>query len=67
MNHPEILKLLAQTSIDILCQNANGSNALHIAVKRQNIEVIKTLLELKFPLNIPKNNGIAALGIAAHV
>lgn len=36
-----------------------------MAVKKGNFEVIETLLEMEYPLEIPKNNGITALGIAA--
>ena len=36
-----------------------------MAVKKGNHSVIETLLELEFPLEIPKNNGITAIGIAA--
>ena len=34
------MRLLMQKGIDLMCRNANGSNALHIAVKRGNIQVI---------------------------
>lgn len=39
---------------------------MHIAAKKGNIEVIKTLLDMKFPLYSVKNNGVTALGVAAH-
>lgn len=49
----------------MMCKNQNGSNALHIAVKKNNIEVIKVLLGIKYPLDETKNNGVTAIGIAA--
>ena len=61
------MKILAMSSIDILATNENGSNALHIAVKRANIEAVMVLIEIKFPLNLAKKNGVAALGIAVHI
>ena len=51
--------------IDILCRNQNGSNALHIAVKKENVEVIKVLLKMNYPLDFTKSNGVTAAGIAA--
>ena len=36
-----------------------------MAVKRDNMEVINELLRLNYDLQIPKNNGVTALGIAA--
>jgi hypothetical protein len=35
-------------------------------VKRGNIEVINELIAMDFPLNLPKANGVTALGIAIH-
>ena len=45
--------------------NENGSNALHIAVKKEYVETVTSLIDLKFPVDIPKKNGVTALGIAA--
>ena len=36
-----------------------------MAVKKQNYDVIKELLAMKFDVQWPKNNGVTALGIAA--
>jgi len=55
-----------QKGIDILSTNQNGSNALHIAVKKENIKVVQVLLDIKYPLNYTKNNGVTALGVAAY-
>ena len=45
--------------------NQNGSNALHMAVKRDNRAVLDALIKMEYDLNKPKNNGVTALGIAA--
>lgn len=37
-----------------------------MAVKRNQLDVIETLIEMEFPLEAPKHNGINALGIAAY-
>ena len=49
-----------------MSKNEFGSNALHIAVKRKNVEVIEELIAMEFPLNYPRDNGVTALGIAIH-
>eukprot|EP00347_Sterkiella_histriomuscorum_P006064 403354203 len=61
-----IMKILIAKGIDLMCKNHNGSNALHIAVKKGNIQVIQALLDIHYPLNYTKNNGVTALGIAAY-
>lgn len=63
-NHSRILKLLSDNGCERLTKNENGSNALHIAVKRQNLESVQELIAMDFPLNIPKAIGVAPLGIA---
>ena len=49
--HPEIMRLLIARGADIFARNHNGSNALHIAVKKNNFQIVKALINLKFPLN----------------
>jgi ankyrin repeat protein len=60
------MNLLASYKIELFCKNQNGSNALHIAVKKGNHKAIDALLALKFPLDEQKKNGITALGIACY-
>lgn len=57
--------MLVAKGINLLATNQNGSNALHIAVKRGHIEVVKALIQISYPLDICKGNGVSALGIAA--
>lgn len=59
------MDLLRQSEIDLYAKNQNGSNALHMAVKRGNDAVLTTLISQGYNLNVPKKNGVAALGIAA--
>jgi ankyrin repeat protein len=65
-NHARLLRNLSDLGIDRQVVNEIGSNALHIAVKRGNVEVINELIAMDFPLNLPKANGVTALGIAIH-
>ena len=58
------MNLLASHNIALLCKNQNGSNALHIAVKKGDHKAVDALLALKFPVDEQKKNGITALGIA---
>ncbi|CDW86931.1 ankyrin repeat-containing protein [Stylonychia lemnae] len=61
-----IMKLLVSKGIDTMSKNQNGSNALHISVKKGNIDVVKNLIDMHYPLNNIKNNGVTAVGIAAY-
>lgn len=42
------MHLLRQRDVEMYSTNQNGSNALHMAVKKQNYTVIKELLAMKF-------------------
>jgi ankyrin repeat protein len=57
--------MLSDLGSERLTKNEIGSNALHVAVKQGNIQTIKELIALEFPLDIPKANGVTALGLAA--
>ena len=59
------MKILAEKGIDILnFNNQTGNNALHIAVSKNYINIVKMLIQSKFPLDIPIRDGITALGLA---
>ncbi|CDW88756.1 ankyrin repeat-containing protein [Stylonychia lemnae] len=62
----KVMRILISKGIDLMCKNQNGSNALHIAVKKENLLVIQTLIDIHYPLGYSKNNGVTALGIAAY-
>jgi ankyrin repeat protein len=55
-----------QKGIDMMSRNQNGSNALHISVKKENLKVVQALIDIKYPLDYTKNNGVTAVGIAAY-
>ena len=40
----DVLRVLYSSKIDTLVTDKSGSNALHIAVKKGNLEVVKTLV-----------------------
>jgi ankyrin repeat protein len=65
-NQFRILRMLSELGCERMCKNEIGSNALHIAVKRKNLESIEELIAMDFPLDIPRDNGVTALGIAVH-
>ncbi|CDW84797.1 ankyrin [Stylonychia lemnae] len=60
------MKRLMEKGVDIYSRNHNGSNALHIAVKKNNLNIVLELLKIQYPLDHVKNNGITAAGIAAY-
>ena len=47
----EVMKKLIEKSADIFARNQNGSNALHIAVKKNNFTIVQALIDIKYPLN----------------
>ncbi|TNV87712.1 hypothetical protein FGO68_gene15221 [Halteria grandinella] len=61
----EAMNLLKNLGINILSKNKNGSNALHVAAKKQDYSVLQYLIDSKYPLNETKNNGVTALIIAS--
>ena len=68
----KIMHLLIEKGIDILCEtksdsvSSNGVNALHIAVKKRRVKVVRYLIEINFPLNNMTEMGLSALAIAAQ-
>lgn len=38
--HAEILRRLMDRGINIFCKNQNGSNGLHISVKKENKQIV---------------------------
>ena len=65
-SHIDTMRLLHRSYIDIKSVNQNGSNALHISVKGNLQLVVKELIQMKFPLDDEKKNGVTAAGIAAY-
>ena len=38
-----------------------------MAVKKNNLDVVQALIDIRYPLDYTKNNGVTAIGIAAYV
>ena len=60
------MRVLHNAGIEIAGTNQNGSNALHMAAKRNNELVVRALISYGYKVDMPKNNGITALGITAY-
>jgi ankyrin repeat protein len=60
------MQILNMHMIDLTSMNEIGSNALHIAVKKNSVGIVKELISMSFPLDNTKANGVTALGIAAY-
>lgn len=64
-NSGKILHLLTENTKNPLVTNANGENAVHLAVVHQNMETLKmALLELNMPMNATTNEGLTPLHLA---
>jgi ankyrin repeat protein len=63
----EFMDLLRTHGADMYATNQHGSNALHIAVKRWNSDIVRHLCRVcEYKLDLPKHNGVTAFGIAAY-
>ncbi len=58
------MELLNEKGCDRFCKRKDGTNALHLAVKKSNKEMINMLMRMGFPIDEPKKNGYTALTIA---
>lgn len=62
----EFMQVMKDHGAYLYATNQNGSNALHIAVKKKNVDVIRFLcMKCAYSIDTVKNNGVTALGIAA--
>jgi len=59
------MKVLAEAGIDILNANTKGVNALHLAVKKNYVNILHMLLKSKFPPNLTTDKGMTAVALAA--
>ena len=57
--------MLAEGGIDIFVTDLNGNNALHIAAKKNFLNIVKMLISSKYPLNVQNDQGMTALSLAA--
>ena len=58
------MKILAEKGIDIFNTDKKGNNALHISAKKGFSNVVKMLVDSKFPIDRPNNRGETALALA---
>lgn len=59
------MKVLAENGADIFCTDQKGSNVLHLAAKKNYLNIVKMLIASKFPLDYITNKGVTAVSLAA--
>ncbi|MDY8138409.1 ankyrin repeat domain-containing protein [Aquimarina sp. 2201CG5-10] len=59
------LSLLKDKGVDFAQSQAEGNTLWHLAVKENNVELLRKIAELKVPLNLKNEEGNTALHIAA--
>lgn len=59
------MKVLAENGADIFCVNKLGNSVLHLAAKKNYLNIVKMLIVSKFPLNEINGKGYTACAIAA--
>ena len=64
--HGVVMSTLAEHDINLFCINRYKVNVLHLAVSRNYVGIVETLLESGFPLEHETNKGMTAFQIAAH-
>jgi ankyrin repeat protein len=63
--HGGVMKVLAEAGADVLSTDKFGLNVLHLAAKKNYLNIIKMLIISKYPLNIQTNKGQTAVSFAA--
>lgn len=59
------MKVLAEHGIDIFNTDDRGYNVLHLAAKKNYLNIIEMLIQSNYPLDLPNNKGTTAIAIAA--
>jgi hypothetical protein len=59
-NYPEIVQYFLEKGANVNKQNNYGDTALHIALKKRNMNIVKIIMNYKPALNIPNKDGIIA-------
>jgi ankyrin repeat protein len=49
------------------CDNPSGDNILHLAVRREDLDLTRRLLEAKFPVDMKNDNGQTPLHLVAEI
>lgn len=60
------MSTLAEHGINVFCKSKKNVNVLHLAVNRNYVGIVETLLESGFPLEHETDKGMTAFQIAAH-
>ena len=63
--HGEVMNILADAGLDIMCHNHQGVNALHLSIKKNHIDIVKMLLSSGFPLDKETDEGFTAFHLAS--
>jgi ankyrin repeat protein len=64
--HGGIMGILAANGIDVFNQHSKRkSNALHVAVEKNYLNIVMMLIKSNYPLDVPNSDGMSALCIAA--
>ena len=59
--HGQLMKYLAEQGIDVLVTNEQSVNALHLAVSKNYINIVKLLINSDFPIDLETLDGMTAL------
>ena len=57
-NCPELVQYFLEKGANVDKQNNNGDTALHIALRNNNLEIVKIIMNYKPSLDIPNNDGV---------
>ena len=59
--HGNLMKLLSETPIDMMCTNIKGINVFHLAVIKNYVKIVQMLLDTDFLMDIETNESFTAL------
>ena len=59
------MKVLAEAGADIFNADENGNNALHLACRKQNLEILELVLDSGYPTELVNQDDMTAFQIAA--
>jgi ankyrin repeat protein len=57
---------LAERGINVLATNHRGTNALHLAVTKNYLNIVEMLLASDYPIFLENSDGMNALHIASY-
>ena len=56
-----VMKVLAESGVDIFNTDERGYTVLHLAAKKNLLNIVKLLINSNYPLDVPTNKGQTAL------